>query len=231
MENSEEKKQLDLDATLIETSHKVESFYENNKKGIQYGALVIVLAIGAYMGFKTFYLEPKEKEAQSAMFQAQAWFEKDSFDLALNGQGSIEGFNSIAETYGLTNAGNLAHYYAGVCCMRKGDFAAAIDHLEDFSTSNELVGPLATGLLGDAYSESGDIDKAASQYMKAANQSKNKLTSPIFLKKAGIAFEEVKNYGKAADAYEKIKKEYAESQEASDIDKYIARSKALESSN
>lgn len=231
MENSEEKKQLDLDATLIETSHKVESFYENNKKGIQYGALVIVLAVGAYIGFRSFYLEPKEKEAQAAMFQAQAWFEKDSFDLALNGQGSIEGFNSISETYGLTKAGNLAHYYAGVCNMRKGDFAAAIDHLEDFSTDNELVGPLATGLLGDAYSESGDIDKAASQYMKAAGQSKNKLTSPIFLKKAGIAFEELKNYGKAADAYEKIKKDYSESQEAGDIDKYIARAKAMESAN
>jgi tetratricopeptide (TPR) repeat protein len=113
--------------------------------------------------------------------------------------------------------------------MKKGDFAAAIDHLEDFSTDNDLVGPLATGLLGDAYSESGDIDKAASQYMKAAGQSKNKLTSPIFLKKAGIAFEELKNYGKAADAYEKIKKDYSESQEAGDIDKYIARAKAMES--
>jgi hypothetical protein len=35
MENSEEKKQLDLDATLIETSHKVESFYESNKNVIK----------------------------------------------------------------------------------------------------------------------------------------------------------------------------------------------------
>ncbi|MCK6611956.1 MAG: hypothetical protein L6Q78_13060 [Bacteroidia bacterium] len=231
MENTEEKNQLDLDATLVETSHKIESFYENNKKAINYGIIGIVVAIVLYVGFKQYYLEPKEKEAQAAMFRAQSWFEQDSFNLALNGKGDAEGFNAIAENYGMTKAANLAHYYAGVCCMRTGDFNGAIDHLDDFSTDNELIGPLATGLLGDAYVETGDIEKGAGLYMKAANQGKNKLTAPYFLKKAGTAFEELKQYGKAADAYSKIKKEYAESQEAGDIDKYIARAEALEANN
>jgi hypothetical protein len=62
--------------------------------------------------------------------------------------------------------------------------------------------------------------------MKAANASNNKLTTPIFLKKAGLAYEELKEFKDAAAAYEKIKKEYSDATEAQDIDKYIARATA-----
>jgi tetratricopeptide (TPR) repeat protein len=227
MEHKEEKNQgLDLDTTLIETSHKVEKFYHTYKKQITTGIIAIVALVGGYVTFKMFYIEPKEKEAQAAMYQAQIWFEKDSFNLALNGLGENAGFIAIADEFGLTKSGKLAHYYAGVCYMRKGEFQNAIDMLDGFSTDNDLVGPLATGLKGDAYVELNDIEKGASLYMKAAGQSHNKITAPIFLKKAGIAFEELKSMDNAVRAYEKIKNEYPESSEAQDIDKFIARATA-----
>jgi tetratricopeptide (TPR) repeat protein len=227
MEHKEEKNQgLDLDTTLIETSHKVDNFYQSYKKQITTGIIAIIAIVGGYVAFKMFYIEPKEKEAQTAMYQAQVWFEQDSFNLALNGLGEMSGFLAIADEYGLTKSGNLAHYYAGVCYMRKGEFQNAIDMLDGFSTDNDLVGPLATGLKGDAYVELNDLDKGASLYMKAAGQSHNKITAPIFLKKAGIAFEELKSYDNAIRAYEKIKLEYAESSEAQDADKFIARATA-----
>jgi len=227
MEHKEEKNQgLDLDTTLIETSHKVDNFYQSYKKQITTGIIAIIAIVGGYVAFKMFYIEPKEKEAQTAMYQAQVWFEQDSFNLALNGLGEMSGFLAIADEYGLTKSGNLAHYYAGVCYMRKGEFQNAIDMLDGFSTDNDLVGPLATGLKGDDYVELNDLDKGASLYMKAAGQSHNKITAPIFLKKAGIAFEELKSYDNAIRAYEKIKLEYAESSEAQDADKFIARATA-----
>lgn len=227
MEHKEEKKaELEIDNTLIETTHKVETLYITYKKQINMALIAVVAIFGAYIGFKKLYLEPQEKEAQAAIFKAQAWFEKDSFDLALKGQGDVLGFEGVAESYGLTKAGNMAHYYAGVCYMRKGEFQNAIDQLDKFSSDNELVGPLAVGLKGDAYVELKDIEKGAGLYMKAAGMNKNKLTAPIFLKKAGIAYEELKSFDDAASAYEKIKNDYPESQEAQDIDKYIARAKA-----
>jgi predicted negative regulator of RcsB-dependent stress response len=221
MEHKEEKKaELELDNTLIETTHKVESLYITYKKQINMGLLVVLLAVGGYFGFNQFYLTPLEKEAQAAIFPAQTLFEQDSINAAL------QGFESVADEYGLTKAGNLAHYYAGVCLMRKGEFQNAIDHVDKFSTDNELVGPLAIGLKGDAYVELNDLSKGAGLYMKAAAASKNKLTAPIFLKKAGLAFEELKEYGDAVSAYEKIKNDYSDAQESQDIDKYIARATA-----
>lgn len=222
---------LDLDATLANTTHKVEDFYTKNKKNINTGILVLVVAVAGYFGLKQFYFEPREQEAQVEIFKAQQMFDVDSFNMALKGNGTFKGFADIASEYSGTKAGNLAHYYAGICMLRTGDYAGAVDMLEGFSSDNALVGPLAAGLLGDAYVESGDIEKGAKQYLKAARMSKNKLTSPVFFKKAGIAFEELKNYSDAVEAYNSIKNDYPDAQEATDIDKYIARASSLKAEN
>jgi tetratricopeptide (TPR) repeat protein len=222
---------LDLDKTLVETTHKVEDFYVRNKRNINGGLIALIVIVGGYLGFKKFYVEPQEAEAQKEMFMAQKYFEIDSFDIALKGNGTFKGFADIASEYGSTKGGNLAHYYAGICHLRKGEFQDAIDQLEDFSTSNELVAPLAEGAIGDAYVELGDLDKGVSHYTKAAKMNSNKLTSPIFYKKAGLVFEEQKEYGKAIDVYTTIKNDYPEAQESQDIDKYIARATALKEGN
>jgi len=222
---------LDLDAALANTTHKVEDFYTKNKKNINTGILVLVVAVAGYFGLKQFYFEPREQEAQVEIFKAQQMFDVDSFNMALKGNGTFKGFADIASEYSGTKAGNLAHYYAGICMLRTGDYAGAVDMLEGFSSDNALVGPLAAGLLGDAYVESGDIEKGAKQYLKAARMSKNKLTSPVFFKKAGIAFEELKNYSDAVEAYNSIKNDYPDAQEAADIDKYIARASSLKAEN
>jgi tetratricopeptide (TPR) repeat protein len=218
---------LDLDKTLVETTHKVEDFYSRNKKNINTTLIAVVVIVGGYLGYKELYLKPKEDEAQREMFKAQKYFEIDSFALALTGDGTFKGFNDIASEYSGTKGGNLAHYYAGICNLRNGQFKEAIDHLEDFSTTNELVAPLAEGAIGDAYVELGDLDKGVSHYTKAAKMNSNKLTSPVFYKKAGLVFEEQKEYSKAVDVYTTIKTDFPEAQEAQDIDKYIARATAL----
>ncbi len=223
--------ELDLDKSLVETTHKVEAFYIKNKKNINTSLIALVVIVGGYLGYKQFYLAPKEAEAQKEIFMAQKYFEIDSFALALNGNDAFKGFSAIADEYSGTKVGNLAHYYAGICLLRTGAFQDAIDQLEDFSTTNELIAPLAEGAIGDAYVELADLDKGAKHYLKAAKMTSNKLTSPIFYKKAGLVFEEQKNYQEAIDAYTTIKTDFADAQEAQDIDKYIARATALSAGN
>jgi tetratricopeptide (TPR) repeat protein len=220
-------KDLDLDKGLLETTHKVEDFYTRHKKNINTALIALVVIVAGYFAYHKFYLAPRETEGQKEIFMAQKYFDMDSFSLALNGNESFKGFLAVADEYSGTKAGNLAHYYAGICHLRNGQFQEAIDQLEDFSTSNELVAPLAEGAIGDAYVELADLDNGAKHYMKAAKMSPNKLTSPIFFKKAGLVFEEQKNYGEAIDVYMTIKNDYAEAQEAQDIDKYIARATAM----
>ncbi len=53
-----------------------------------------------------------EQEALKQMFVAENLFEKDSFNMALNGDGNAPGFLEIIDKYSSTPSGNLANYYA-----------------------------------------------------------------------------------------------------------------------
>src|SRR5690606_4850240 len=114
------------------------------------------------------YQEPRETKANNALYQAQRYFDIDSVDKALNGDGQHAGFLKIVRTYGSTSAGNLSQFYAGMCYLKMGDYSNAIKHLEKFNGKGTLIEKLAYGSLGDAYMEEGKIDKGVDAYKKAA---------------------------------------------------------------
>jgi tetratricopeptide (TPR) repeat protein len=157
------------------------------------------------------------------MFMAEKYFEMDSITKALNGDGNYLGFLAIIDQYKFTKSANLSHYYAGICYLKKGEFQTAIDQLNKFSASDELVGPMAIGAIGDAYMELNNTDKAIEYYLKAADKRKNDLTSPMFLMKAGMAYEIEGKNDLALKTYTRIKTEFARTNEGREVDKYIAK--------
>lgn len=202
---------------------RTESFIVENQNVISIAVGVIVVIILAFFGFQKYYMEPQNMEAQDQMYNAQRYFESDSLDKALYGDGNSLGFIDIASDYGITKAGNLANYYAGLAFLKKGNFDQAIDYLKSFESSDHVVGSMAKGAIGDAYLEKGDRSSAISYYLEAAHRDANGFSTPLFLMKAGKVYELDNNYSKAVDAYTKVKVDYPKSNEARDIDKYIAR--------
>ena len=201
-----------------------EKFIEDNKKNITYGLVAIALVIGAIIAYYQLYKIPKNNNAAVAIFKGQFYVQRDSFNLALHGNGfDYDGFEQIIKQYGGTKAGNLARAYAGICYYKTGDMENAIKHLKSFKTKEDNIAPVYVGLIGDCYVESGDIVKGISFFEKAAAMAKNDFLSPIYLKKAGIAYEHLQQYDKAIKAYTTIKEKHAASMEAMDIEKYIVR--------
>ncbi|MCF8365144.1 MAG: tetratricopeptide repeat protein [Bacteroidales bacterium] len=210
-----------------EALSKTEHFIENNQNPILIGIGILVLVILAYLGFNQFYLKPKEVKAQNQVYMAEKYFEMDSLNYALNGDGLYPGFLDIMDDYKWTKTANLAHYYTGIIYMKKGEFETAIGYLEHFDGDDKLVGPMALGAIGDCYMELGDTKKAVDYYIKAANISPNDLTSPAFLMKAGWTYEINGEYSKAVEVYKRIKTEFSKSQEAREIDKFIANAEGM----
>lgn len=204
---------------------KTEKFIEDNQKILLYSVVGFIAAIFIIIGSKRLYLEPREKDASSEMFIAEKFFEKDSFALALNGYGTYPGFIQIIEDYGITKSANLAKYYAGVCYLNLGEYQNAIDKLKSFKTNDLLIGSGKYSSLGDAYSGSGDYESAVNYYLEGAEKFRNNYSTPILLKKAGIVYEELGKFDKSLELYQKIKKEYPETQEGREMDKYIERVK------
>lgn len=214
----------------------LEFFYEKNKKAITYGGGAILAIVAIFSFYKFYWLPGQEKEAANESFFAQTYFEKDSFMVALNGGLNVQtadgpkimmGFKDLADNYSATKTGRLANYYAGICLLRTGKFEEAIEYLEKYNIKDEMIAPVAIGAIGDANMELNKIEEAIKFYLKAAEQSTNAFTTPLYLKKAGFAYEQKTNYPEALAAYERVKNEYPKSTEARDIDKFIARVKTL----
>ena len=210
-----------------EALSKTEQFIENNQKMLTIIVAVIAILILGFFAFKKLYVEPQQQEATSQMFMAEKYFEMDSLNLALYGDGMYPGFLDIIDDYGITKSANLANYYAGICYLNLGDFEAAIDHLKSFKGRDQILGPMAKGAIGDAYMELNQPDEAVDYYIAAAEKSTNDFTTPLFYQKAGWAYELLEEYNKAIKVYTKIKEDYAQSNEARDIDKYIARAQGM----
>jgi tetratricopeptide (TPR) repeat protein len=199
-----------------------EQFIEDNQKTLSIIALVLILIVGGYWGLKKMYFQPLEQEALNSIYTAQSYFERDSFKLALNGDGNSLGFLDVIDEYSSTKPGELAKYYAGVCYLHLGDYDQAIEYLSDFSSDDELLNATTQGAIGDANLELGNKEEAIDYYTKAAELN-NEITAPTYLMKLGLLYESMGDKAKALEAYSRIKKEYKSSPEARSIDKYITR--------
>ncbi|HRE65954.1 MAG TPA: tetratricopeptide repeat protein [Cyclobacteriaceae bacterium] len=223
MAKKEEKKDaLENVEVLQEKLIGIEGWFEKNPKTAIGIAAAILLVVGGYFGYR-YYINSQDDLAQSEMFQAVRYFESDSLNLALNGDGNNLGFLQIVEDYSGTKAGNLANYYAGVIYLKQGKFPLAIFHLEDFSSNDLLVQARAYSLTGDAYMEQDNFESAAKYYAKAASYKPNKEFTPTYLMKAALAYEKLNQNDKAKAAYQTIIDEFWESSEYQNARKFKAR--------
>lgn len=191
-----------------------------------YAVAAIALAVAGWWLYKEMIVKPKQVEAVAAMWQAEQQFGRDSFQLALNDPGGgFDGFLALADKFSGTPAGNMAHYYAGVCYLQSGSFDEAISQMEDFSADGELLPALKYGVMGDCYAEKEDFGKALDLYEKAADATKNDLLGMYYLKKLGMLNEKQGNKDAALEAYERIRRDYANQNSGDwrDIEKYIYR--------
>lgn len=207
---------------LAEKLHGAETWMERHPKTTFGIVAAVVLIVGGFFGYR-YYKDNQEAEAQREMFQAVYYFESDSLDLALNGDGNNLGFIAIIEDYGITDAAKLANYYAGVAFLKQGKFEVARLYLEDFTSNDLLIQARAYSLIGDTYMEEDNYADAARYYDKAASYKPNKYFTPGYLMKAALAFERNNEAEKAIAAYDKIINEYYDSPEFQDARKFKAR--------
>lgn len=215
---------------LVEVEELVsrsELFIETHSKKIVFAIVAVAVIVAAVLGYKHGYAIPQQKKAEAAMFKGEQYFARDSFALALNGNGTdYEGFKAIIDQYGHTASGNLAKAYAGICYYKMGDYENAMSQLKSFSASDKMISPAIIGLIGDCYVNMGNVKEGISYFEKAAQAADNEVVSPVYLKKAGFAYESLQQYADAVKVYTTIKEKYFASTEAADIDKYIARASA-----
>ncbi len=205
----------------------LENFIEEKKPLMIGGGILAVVLIAVIYIFGK-WIPDRELKALNEIYMAQFAFEKDSFNIALNGGKTSEGkpfkgFLAVANDYGMTHTAKLANLYAGICYLNLKKYQEAVTYLDKGNVSDPVLGAIRLNDMGDAYSEMGKMDDAIGYYEKAAAYSDNEKFAPLFLLKAGMAYEKQKKLADAKKTYEKIRDQYPNSDEGRDIEKYIIR--------
>ncbi len=203
-----------------------EQFIEKNQNTIMIALGIIIAVVLAVLAYNNFYKKPKNERAQAAIFKGERYFQNQQDSLALFGDGNdYIGFEEVINQYGGTKTADLAKAYAGISYSRLGENEKALNYLDKFKGGDKMITPAITGAVGDVYMNLDMSDKAANQFLKAAKDANDNLLSPIYYKKAGLAYLHAQNFDKAISTFETIKKTYLNSPEWQEADKYIEQAK------
>ncbi|MBI1837087.1 MAG: tetratricopeptide repeat protein [Flavobacteriia bacterium] len=197
-----------------------EQFKNNDKlKKTTYivGGLV-VLVLGFFL-YKQFIVKPANEKSKGVYYAALNLADKDSTDAA------IESLTPLVKNYDGKIGGEISQFVLARQYMAKRQFAKALEELEGVDVSDTYVSAMAIGLQGDCKSELGNNDEALDLYLEAAKSNENELTTPMYLFKAALVAENLKEFEKASELYIQIKENYTEFARQKTIEKYIARTK------
>jgi tetratricopeptide (TPR) repeat protein len=205
-----------------------EDFLVKNKKTIVGVIVAIIVVVAGMVMYHNFYAQPRELNAQKALFPGENYFQNEQYEYVLNGDSiGFEGLLKMADQYGGTKAGKLAKAYIGLSYAQLGKDKEAIDALNSFSAKDQLIAPALQATIGNCYARLGEYDKAVSHLLKAASGADSNAISPTYLIQAGLILEKQGKYDEANKAYTQVKEKYFRAYQAMDIDKYIERATLL----
>ena len=219
----------------VETNVKTVPVHHDDNAGLQGSwkkyakpaAIVIVAAVvifGGWFAYNSWIVQPKEDQAEKAIYKAQQYFAEDSSYKVLNGDGVNKGVLSVISNYDGTKTAKLAKYYAGVSYLKLGKFNEAVSYLKDFTTDSKPLQMKTYGCLGDAYSELNKKSEAIDAYKKAASTFEaDEINSAEYLFRAALLNEVSGNNKDALDLYKQLKDKFPATARGSQADKYIYR--------
>lgn len=210
------KEELEQDI-LIEYSSRFMYFYENNKAAVIGGGIGILLVIGLLIGYFV-YSGQQEQEAQNLLGIAEEQLMQGNYETALYGneQDFTLGFEQISNNYPLTDAGNLASYYAAVCEYELGNYESALQRMRNFEVPEGIMGVAPLSLHAILLSELNRYEEAGEIYLEAAEWNENASTTPYNLMEAVLAFNEAGNTDRALEITNVVLEEYPNSQQAAE---------------
>jgi len=183
-----------------------------------------LLVLGIFLVLRMSGRETANKEGQTAMIPAVMQYEQDSFQLALNGGGNVQGFQTIIDEYSGTYAAELAKFYAGTAYLQTGNLDLGLEMLEDYEKGETMISAAAYAAIGYAHEQKGAFAEAATAYEQASRTpAENNFSTPYYLMHAARNHESAGNADAALKHYRSIREKYPLSQEGASIDKYIAK--------
>lgn len=151
-----------------------------------------MVVIGGIIAYKNLYKAPRQAKARRASFKAEQMLERDSFQIALHGNGAdVMGFLEVIEKYSGTSSASLAHAYAGICLFNLEQYERRLSTSKSFKADDEMASPTLYGLIGDCYVNMGQTERVSRRLCRGSDESRQRHTPPLYTLKAAIAYESI----------------------------------------
>lgn len=227
----------EVEFTEVETTEELNAIdqgqiiWEKYQKQISIGLGAIAILIVGYFGYKYVIVEPANQESIQKVWHAEAsLMDEENFDAAINGDSTgAPGFAKVANEYSGYTGGKIAQYDLGISYLNKGEYQQAINTLTEVSFDDVAINATRLGAIGDAYFQLGQLSEANSYYEQAYRYSKNPLTSPIYMLKAGTVKEREGDLSGAQVIYQEMIEKYPDAPETQKAIKLIELVKAGQS--
>lgn len=221
MSKKQVKEELEQDI-LLDTFSKAQRFYDQNKSTLIGAAIAVLLLLGGSIGYY-YYASAQEEEAQQLMANATQSYLNQDYETALTGSEAdfTVGFEQIINNYSITDAANLARYYASVCEFNLGNPQQALNYINEYDAPEGIMGVGPISFHGVILTDIGNHEQAADQYVKAAEWDLNDSTTPYNYLEAAKAFQDAGKEDKAREYAQKIADEYSESSQITAAQKLL----------
>lgn len=198
-DNQQETNTIDeINDTLSDVTTKV----QNNQKIIVWATVIVAAIVLIILGYIYLIHEPGKSKANDAIGAAD-------IQLALgNDSVALAQYLDVTENYG-GNAQSRAALQAATMLYADGKYQDALNALDKFSGSDNIIAAAANSLKGDCYVNLDNLDNAASSFKKAISISDgNPMYTPFFIMKLARVYREQKNYESEANLYKEILDNY-----------------------
>jgi TolA-binding protein len=199
---------------ILTPTQKIRNFLEANMKQTFFllGALIVIAGALFLWRAYTGNLETKAGAIISDAFNHYAFaMERDN---PQEYRTAVDKFTQLVNTYPGTSIGKNALLYLGNCYFSLREFTNASKNytlfLEKSSRSEKTLRAMAYEGLGYASEEAGKVDKAAEYFKKATEE--GPAMNELALMNLARSYEELKQNGKAIETYQKVIRDYPQSE-------------------
>jgi tetratricopeptide (TPR) repeat protein len=215
-----------------ESIQQVAGFFRKYQMYIGIAIAAVLLFILYKQFFGTKQNPAKEMAAERALQNPMFHMSRDSFDIALNGDSTGEGFLKIISKNKGTKIANQARMEAAICYLKTNRPKEAVKMLEEAGGFGKQINARRLSLLGDAKSdigtENGVINKkiceeAIGYYEKAAGSFSDDDLSAAYLLKSGELYIKIGDLAAAKKVFINLREKYPDFQQMGQVDKELGR--------
>lgn len=214
--------------SINDSLSKAELRIQNNKKIIMWVSIGIAAIVAGILIYVYGFYRPAVNKANN------------EFGLASNAYLSATAMGQPSDTILLEqiqifedaaanghDGGNNATLMAAILSYQVGDYQKALDLLDDYDRSDEVIAATSRALEGDCYVNLGNFDKGLDAFRKAQKEAKgNPILVPYLLLKQANVLRELKKYSEEAAIYETLLEKYPRYQQQTGFDFQLALNRA-----